>query len=469
MDWSNAHLEVVTESVLSMVVGYSPLSCQFVERRNPSSVEDIGAVVKAYMDVLRDLEKYFLCESLFLAGSTLTIADIHVACQLMFYRVINIDISQFPQVRSSTRPRVSPRTNQARQLVEWLNRVQETAKGWKLVHEEFEAFVTDCVQKQKLLSSHDNKVKKGKDAAGGNRQPDVYHTVFFQKSPEEVWTVMTQPGGPEWPGGVKEFSEKPGGKFSYLDGAVEGSNLYVQANRKLLQSWRHVDWPTGKSSTVRITAEPEGQNSTQLIMLQQDVPPAFIKKTDELWSAHFWKPMGGVLIRNILQQLFFDNLSPHTLYRLMTDSAICGRLTKTKCEIGRGVGSDISLLDGAITGKNVELVTDVKVRNGGRLGPLVAHEGVSDCSASSVCDGGLANRPHEHSNLGNLPSGGRDHFGSYPRECSCGLLPPHHRVVGQVLLEEDGSLDRRRFFAITKKAFFSEMHARNPSKGVDTS
>ena len=174
--------------------------------------------------------------------------------------------------------------------------------------------------------------------------------------------MFTQPNAPEWPGGVTEFSEKPGGKFVYLDGTVEGSNLYLQTNRRLLQSWRVSDWPAGKNSTVRINAEPEGQNGTQLIVVQQDVPPNFLKKTDELWSLHFWKPMGGVLVRNILQQLFFDNLSPHTMYRLLTDSAICSRLTKSKCEIGRGVGTEISLLDGVMTGKNVELITDVKVR-----------------------------------------------------------------------------------------------------------
>lgn len=293
--------------------------------------------------MLRDMEKYFLRSTPYLAGDSLTIADVVAACQLMFSRVINTDISQFPR------------------LVEWFKRVQENMRGWELVHTEFDAFVKECVQKQKLNSSHEQKIKKGKDAAGGNRQPDVYHTVYFQKPPEEVWRMFTQPNAPEWPGGVTEFSEKPGGKFVYLDGTVEGSNLYLQTNRRLLQSWRVSDWPAGKNSTVRINAEPEGQNGTQLIVVQQDVPPNFLKKTDELWSLHFWKPMGGVLVRNILQQLFFDNLSPHTMYRLLTDSAICSRLTKSKCEIGRGVGTEISLLDGVMTGKNVELITDVKI------------------------------------------------------------------------------------------------------------
>ena len=241
---------------------------------------------------------------------------------------------------------------------DWYVKVQKSLKGWERVHEEFEAFVVECVKQQKLNQAHDQKMKKhGKDAAGGNRQPDVYHTVYFQKPPEEVWAMFVQPD--TWAGSKSEFTEKPGGKFSYFE-IVEGTNLYIQTNHRLLQSWRHTDWPTG-SSTVRIHIEPEGQNGTQLILLQQDIPRTCIKKTDELWNAQFWKPMGGVLVRNILQQIFFDNLSPHTVYSLMTDSQTCSRLTKTKCDIGRGIGTNVSLLDGTLTGKNVDLVTDVKV------------------------------------------------------------------------------------------------------------
>ena len=151
-----------------------------------------------------------------------------------------------------------------------------------------------------------------------------------------------------------------GGKFSYYDGMIEGTNLYLETNKKLLQSWTISDWPKGKNSTVRVNAEAS-QNGTQLILLQQDIPSHFIKKTDELWNTHFWIPFGGVLVRNVLHQLFFDNLSPHTIYSLLTDSPACTRLTRSKCEIGRGVGSEVSLLDATILGKNVELITDVKV------------------------------------------------------------------------------------------------------------
>ena len=345
LDWSNQHLHTSTECVVGVSTNYSPKTLRFeTEKRHKPTVDEIGVAIKTYIDTLREMEKLFLQETAFIAGDEITIADIQTACQLMFCRVINTDLSSFPLLNN------------------WFTRVQKHIKAWTNVHTEFEDFVAECIRLQKLNQAHESKIKKhGKDAAGGNRQPDVYHTVYFQKPPEEVWKMLTNPAS--WaPSSVKEseFSEKPGGKFSYHD-SVEGTNLYLQTNTRLLQSWRTTDWPAGVSSTVRINMEPESQNGTKLILLQQDVPPNFVKKTDDLWSGLFWKPIGGVLVRNILQQLFFDNLSPHTMYKLLTDSQVCSKLTKTKCEIGRGVGTDINILDGAVTGKNIELITDVKV------------------------------------------------------------------------------------------------------------
>jgi len=344
LDWSQHHLIPATETLLEVGTSYySPKTFQFVsEKRQQASVEEIGTVMKSYFDVLREMEKLFLRDSIYLTGDTITIADIRVACEILYSRVFNVDFSPYPNV------------------FVWLSKVQAQLPSWDLVHDDFEKFIQECIRQQKLNLAHEQKVKKhGKDAAGGNRQPDVYHTVFFQKAPEEVWKMFAEPN--LWASGKEsEFSDKPGGKFSYHD-SIEGTNLYIQANHRLLQSWRHADWPPGKNSTVRINIEPEGHGSTKLIMLQQDVPPNFIKKTDELWNLQFWKPMGGVLVRNILQQIFFDNLSPHTIYILMTDSQACSKLTKTKCEIGRGTGTEINLLDGTMTGKNVELITDVKI------------------------------------------------------------------------------------------------------------
>ena len=99
LDWSSQHLTPATNSVLEIGTSYSPTTYQFVsEKRYQPSVDEIGSAMKGYIEVLREMEKLFLQKTPYLASDDITIADIQVACQLMFSQVFNIDFSPYPKV-----------------------------------------------------------------------------------------------------------------------------------------------------------------------------------------------------------------------------------------------------------------------------------------------------------------------------------------------------------------------------------
>ena len=100
LDWSQHHLIPATETLLEVGTSYySPKTFQFVsEKRQQASVEEIGTVMKSYFDVLREMEKLFLRDSIYLTGDTITIADIRVACEILYSRVFNVDFSPYPNV-----------------------------------------------------------------------------------------------------------------------------------------------------------------------------------------------------------------------------------------------------------------------------------------------------------------------------------------------------------------------------------
>ena len=269
---------------------------------------------------------------------------------------------------------IKSKKKKKKKLNEWNNRVKGEMKGWEGAHGDFAEFIEECKLFQQQQKESNQKLKKhGKDATGGNRPPDISHTVYFQTSRDQLMEMITSEAFLSQKFCTDcRFGLKSGSSFSYYDGNISGTNLYISDNNsnnecKILQSWRQNDWPKGKFSTVRLNLEKGDVTnpldmSTQLQLAQNDVPPIFVKRTEELWDSKFWKPLGGILVRNILQQIFFENLSPHLCYNLLTDSALCSRMTRSKCEIGRGIGSDISYFDSFIVGKNFELVTDQKVR-----------------------------------------------------------------------------------------------------------
>jgi len=129
----------------------------------------------------------------------------------------------------------------------------------------------------------------------------------------------------------------------------------------VLQSWRSSDWPQGRSCTTKFVLAPTPEGGTELTLTQSDIPENFIKKTDDWWIPNFWKPVDGVCTRNVVLQVFFENASPHELYELLMDTTKLVHFTKSRCEMGRGVGSEFDLIDGQIVGRSIELITDARI------------------------------------------------------------------------------------------------------------
>lgn len=356
LDWHISELVPVSSAVLELETGYKSDFTSIITDSGDSSGGGLGerddkvtaVAMKGYIDALNVLETLWLDKSQYIAGDTITIADLNAVTEISLHRLFSTDLEKtFPKLWS------------------WYNRViGQIEKSWKLVNADYDAFVkTTNEQKKKRQDKQASSKKHGKDAKGGQKPPDISHTVYFQTPPHEVFVRLTDAAQlSKYTGTSCTFSATNGGKFSYGDAnvGITGINLYLMQDAKLLQSWRSNEWPPSHSSTVKVSLE-KLESGTVLQLDQLDVPEAFIKKTDEWWQNVFWKPLDGVLTRNIIQQVFFDNMSPHEIYEMLMDSTKLTKFSKLKCEMGRGVGSAFDLFDTMIVGKNVELITDAKI------------------------------------------------------------------------------------------------------------
>jgi activator of HSP90 ATPase len=64
--------------------------------------------------------------------------------------------------------------------------------------------------------------------------------------------------------------------------------------------------------------------------------------------------------KNIEQEIIIKT-SPHELYEAFMDSKKHSKFTESKAKISREVGGSYSIFEGAISGKNVELIQDKKI------------------------------------------------------------------------------------------------------------
>ncbi len=123
----------------------------------------------------------------------------------------------------------------------------------------------------------------------------IHQTATFKASPHEVYeALMDAKKHSEFTGGTAKISRKVGGKFTLYDGEMDGKNLELELDKKIVQTWRYSDWPEGHYSTVTFALE-KLDGGTKLTFTQKDVPDDKYEEIKQGWKDYYWGPMKEML------------------------------------------------------------------------------------------------------------------------------------------------------------------------------
>jgi activator of HSP90 ATPase len=123
----------------------------------------------------------------------------------------------------------------------------------------------------------------------------IRQTVTFKAIPHEVYeALMDEKKHASFTGGEAKISRKAAGKFSIYGGDIEGKNLEIVPDQKIVQSWRYSDWPEDHYSTVTFSLEPI-EKGTRLTFTQIDVPDDKYEDIKQGWKDYYWAPMKKLL------------------------------------------------------------------------------------------------------------------------------------------------------------------------------
>jgi len=123
----------------------------------------------------------------------------------------------------------------------------------------------------------------------------IRNSVTFKANPHEVYeALMDSKKHAKFTGSVVKISRNVGGKFSVYGGDIQGINLELVPDQKIVQSWRYSDWPEGHYSkaTFSLREVPVG---TRLIFNQTGVPEEFHDDIKQGWHDYYWEPMKEML------------------------------------------------------------------------------------------------------------------------------------------------------------------------------
>ena len=119
--------------------------------------------------------------------------------------------------------------------------------------------------------------------------------MTFEASAHEVYeALMDSKKHSMFTGSEVQMSRKVGTEFSVYGGDIQGINLELVPDKKIVQSWRYSDWPEGHYSKA-IFSLKEVSVGTRLTFTQAGVPEEFYDDISQGWGDYYWEPMKEIL------------------------------------------------------------------------------------------------------------------------------------------------------------------------------
>ena len=97
-------------------------------------------------------------------------------------------------------------------------------------------------------------------------------------------------------GGEAKISRKVNGNFTISDGEIEGRNLELVPDQKIVQTWRYSDWPEGHYSTITFSFKPT-EKGTRMTFTQIDIPDDKFEDIKQGWIDYYWTPLKQIFSR----------------------------------------------------------------------------------------------------------------------------------------------------------------------------
>lgn len=123
----------------------------------------------------------------------------------------------------------------------------------------------------------------------------IKQSVIFKASPHDVYeALMDSKKHAKFTGAQAQISREVKGKFTAYDGWIEGENVQLVQDKKIVQKWRGKDWPEGHFSTATFELK-QVSGGTELTFTQTNIPENQYDMVSEGWVEHYWTRMKKML------------------------------------------------------------------------------------------------------------------------------------------------------------------------------
>jgi activator of HSP90 ATPase len=119
----------------------------------------------------------------------------------------------------------------------------------------------------------------------------IHQEVDFKVTPARIYEVLLD--AKQFGAFTKDAADvrpEPGAAFKLFGGRIEGRNIELVANQRIVQAWRPAFWPAGEYSIVRFELAARGPG-TRLILDHAGFTEDKWEGLNEGWPKMYWDPL----------------------------------------------------------------------------------------------------------------------------------------------------------------------------------
>jgi activator of HSP90 ATPase len=119
----------------------------------------------------------------------------------------------------------------------------------------------------------------------------LHQEVAFKATPQRLCDLLLDSKlFAAFTGMPAEIDRKPGGTFKTFGGLIEGRNIEIVANQRIVQAWRPASWGPGVYSIVHFEFKPQGA-ITVIVLDHTGFPEGKYDRLDSGWPQRYWEPL----------------------------------------------------------------------------------------------------------------------------------------------------------------------------------
>jgi activator of HSP90 ATPase len=120
---------------------------------------------------------------------------------------------------------------------------------------------------------------------------NIFQVIELESSVQEVYKALTDAALLSRLTGMSASMEaREGGTFHAWNNRCHGYMLFLKENTRVVQAWRHDDFPEGMYSTVTFDLETT-ETGSRVSFNHTGVPEEASGWLTEAWRRDFWEPM----------------------------------------------------------------------------------------------------------------------------------------------------------------------------------